>query len=226
MGRRRADRATSRTIPTSATSGSAPAPQGYGVLATTFLPPPINGGSGAGDIILNSNMNFGTTGYDLETVVLHEIGHALGLNESTVTTSVMYGYYNGVKQSLTSDDTSGIQSLYGTLPTRSGNNASFATATNITGNINGNLQIDLGGLAVDSTTDYHFYEVTVPTGTSGTMVVQMQSSNLSSLAPRVVVYNSAEHGLAQAMFDQLWRHGVGHDHRRDRGPDLLHQGAG
>ena len=90
-------------------------PLGSSVLAVTFVPPPANGGTDAGDILLNSNVNWQiNSNYDLMTVVAHEFGHALGLGESTVSTAVMYGTYNGIKQALTSDDITGIQSIYGT----------------------------------------------------------------------------------------------------------------
>ena len=48
------------------------------------------------------------------TVALHEFGHTVSLGESTVTTTVMYQYYEGVRQTLTSDDISGVDSAYGT----------------------------------------------------------------------------------------------------------------
>ena len=94
-------------------------PQSSGTLATCFLPPPINGGSDAGDIVFNSNVNWQVNStYDLETVAIHEIGHALGMGHSQITTADMYAYYNGQKQSLTTDDTGGIQSIYGAASTR------------------------------------------------------------------------------------------------------------
>ena len=98
--------------------GAIPLPAG--TLAETFLPPPINGGTAAGEILINSTVNWQiNASYDLMTVVAHEFGHALGLGESTVSTAEMYGTYNAIKQVLTSDDTSGIQSLYRPAPVRS-----------------------------------------------------------------------------------------------------------
>ena len=50
---------------------------------------------------------------DLETVALHELGHALGLRHSATEGSVMFWAYQGTRRSLHDDDRQGIQSLYG-----------------------------------------------------------------------------------------------------------------
>jgi hypothetical protein len=51
--------------------------------------------------------------YDLYTVILHEIGHALGLGHSDVRGSVMENGYKGGRRVLGADDLAGIQALYG-----------------------------------------------------------------------------------------------------------------
>lgn len=54
--------------------------------------------------------------YDLESVTLHEFGHAAGLNDlydSVCIDEVMYGYYVGEKMTLGNGDILGIQKLYG-----------------------------------------------------------------------------------------------------------------
>jgi hypothetical protein len=168
-------------------------PQFSGVLAYTMLPPPLSGGTNAGDIVFNSNIPWRINNdYDVETVALHEMGHALGLDHSCLTNAVMYACYDGQKQSLTADDVSGIQSLYGAYPNDADTNRSFATSTNITGLVNGNSQIVLPGLNLAGTTDYDYFVVTVPSSTTGTMTVTMQSANLSSVSPRLSIYNSAQ----------------------------------
>ncbi len=174
--------------------GAIPLPAG--VLAETFLPPPINGGTDAGDILFNSTVNWQIgSNYDLMTVAAHEFGHALGLADTTVTNTVMYGTYSGIDEALASDDIAGIQSLYGTRQYDAFNsnghrNNFYTTATNITSYITNN-QIAIPSLDNTTTSDVEWYSVTVPSTTTGTMAVTVQSSNLSSLAPKLMVYNSS-----------------------------------
>ena len=172
-------------------------PMSAGTLAVTFLPPPSNGGTEAGDILLNSNVNWQIgSNYDLMTVVAHEFGHALGLGESTVSTAVMYGTYNGIKQALASDDIAGIDSIYGTRQFDQFNNAgtrdnTYSTSTNINAYINGAAQIAIPGLNITTPGDSEWFYVNVPATTTGKMTVTVQSSGLSSLSPKLQVYNSS-----------------------------------
>src|SRR5262249_8818286 len=156
------------------------------------------GGTDAGDIVFNSNIRWQVNSdYDLETVALHEFGHALGLDHSAISNAVMYAYYNGIKQSLTTDDVAAVQSVWGAYPSDGVDNGSFAAAQNITPLIDARGQVALGGQSLSGTQDYDYYVVTVPASTTGAMTVSMQSSNLSSVAPRLVVYNSAKAAVGQ-----------------------------
>ena len=180
----------------------AAAPLGAGILAEAFLPPPINGGTLSGDIEFNSQMAWGISkNFDIETVAIHEIGHALGMDHSAFTTADMYAYYNNQKQSLTSDDITGIQGVYGARPNDRfdaiSSNQTTATATDITPFISGS-QISLSGLDIQSLNDYDFYKVTVPSTTTGTMTITMQSTALSSLSPRLQVLNASNQTLGTA----------------------------
>jgi hypothetical protein len=178
-------------------------PQSSGTLAVTFLPPPINGGTDAGDIIFNSNTNRQiNSSYDIETVAIHEFGHALGMGHSQITTACMYAYYNATKQSLTSDDISGIQSIWQApqldqFNSNGQNNGSYTRATNITSYIDANSQIAIPSLAISSLGQTEWFCVTAPSSTTGTMVVKLQSSNLSSLSPKLLVTNSSLQLLGQ-----------------------------
>lgn len=108
------------------------------VLAITNPPDMIS--PWAGEIVLNSNMRFSADGaagtYQLYTVMLQEIGHALGVNNNpTDTTSVMYETYQTPRTSLAKSDISAIQELYGprtndSLEGSSGN-ATASTATSM-----------------------------------------------------------------------------------------------
>lgn len=170
------------------------------VLATCFLPPSFNGGTLAGDMVFNTNQAWQINNdYDLQTVAIHEFGHALGLDHSTVSTADMYAIYNGQKQSLTADDISGIQAVYGTrqadaFDAEASNNTSGA-ASNLTSLLNSSAQATIPSLDITNSTDIDWYVVTAPSNSSGTMTVTMQSTNLSSLSPKLLVYNGSLVGL-------------------------------
>ncbi len=171
--------------------------QSSGILAVAFLPPPINGDSLAGDIVMNTNQAWKVnSNTDIESVALHEIGHALGLDHSSIYNAVMYAYYTTVKQTLNSDDTQGMQAVYITRP---GDvfepNNTYQTATNITSYIDGHAQISIPGLDISSTLDSDWFKVVVPSSTTGTMTIKVQSAGLSSLQPRVMLYDASLHLL-------------------------------
>jgi hypothetical protein len=185
--------------------GAIPLPSG--TLAETFVPPAINGGTAAGDILFNSTVNWQIgSNYDLMTVAAHEFGHALGLGESTVSSAVMYGTYSGINHQLASDDIAGIQSLYGARQYDAFNsngqrNNAYTTATNITpylGDTGINTQLALGDLDNTTSSDSEWYAVTAPAATTGAMTVTVQSSGLSSLAPKLQVWSSSMSLLGQS----------------------------
>ncbi len=79
------------------------------------------GGTVAGDLHIDVNRNWiddplataSTSRFDIYTIVLHEMGHALGLGHSSVRGSVMENAYRGARRELTSDDIAAIQAVYG-----------------------------------------------------------------------------------------------------------------
>ena len=207
-------------------------PLSAGLLAETFLPPPTNGGTVAGDIFFNSTAQWavGGVGVDLETVALHEFGHAVGLGDQSIDPfSVMYYEYDGPKTALDLDDIAGIQSLYGAPQYDSFNtgllhNSTPLTATNITPYIS-NGQIALSGLDNTTAIDAEYYAVTVPSSNSGQMVVTLQSSNLSSFAPGAVYRElvAVDHRVDDST-DDVRGDGDG-DCAGDGRPEVLHQGG-
>ncbi|HQT27578.1 MAG TPA: matrixin family metalloprotease, partial [Burkholderiales bacterium] len=70
----------------------------------------------------NGELTYAGTNASLGQVLLHEIGHALGLASNSDPTSVMYYELTSTNQALNATDVSGIQSIYGVKPgTSSGN---------------------------------------------------------------------------------------------------------
>ena len=169
---------------------------GSSTLALTFQPPPANNFSIAGDVTFNTGQafNIGST-YDLYTVAVHEIGHALGLNDSSVSSSVEYGTYTGKKTGLGSDDIAGIRSIY------SSNGPRTADAYNTNGSSNGTVSkaanistsspiTTVSNLDITTAGQLEYYTFMAPSGTGGTLTVDVQSSGLSLLAPKLTVYGS------------------------------------
>ncbi len=86
-----------------------------GTLGHTFYPSPPNPEPLAGDLHLDDDESWAIRAdVDLYSVVLHEIGHALGLGHSDRPGAVMYPYYARAS-TLTQDDIDAIRSLYAVL---------------------------------------------------------------------------------------------------------------
>ena len=81
---------------------------GRNVLAHAFAPP-----DGRVHFDEADTWSDNGTGFDLETVAVHELGHALGLDHSTDRNAVMFASYGGIRRTLDQDDIDGIEALYG-----------------------------------------------------------------------------------------------------------------
>jgi peptidoglycan hydrolase-like protein with peptidoglycan-binding domain len=97
-----------------------------GTLGATFLP------NAGGDMTLDIEEQWTTDaspGFDLQTVVLHELGHALGLNHSGFNNAVMFPFNSGKRQILTIDDRVAYGGVYDTFSTLPGKAKDIAVAT-------------------------------------------------------------------------------------------------
>ena len=67
------------------------------------------------DMALNTQFPWAVDGvnrYDVETVLLHENGHVVGLGHESNEPSIMAPYYDGVQRTLLQDDIDGVSALY------------------------------------------------------------------------------------------------------------------
>jgi hypothetical protein len=160
-------------------------------IARTYGPPP-NGQTGAGEVELNTSYNFAPgSNHDFQTVILHEVGHSLGLGESPRPSSVMYTYYQGARQALTPYDVEGIQSLYGPRVADSyqsqGEATSAATALDLTSSLNSGLQALLSGASLATIGDVEYFSVVAPALKGASLSVSAQALGHSLLSPKVSV---------------------------------------
>lgn len=172
----------------------------------------------AGEIVLNSDKPFSVGAsagrYDLYTVVLQEIGHALGLDNSADAGSCMNTRYATARAGLAASDVTAIQQLYGVRsPDRfdatARANDTLTTAAQIGFVTDADKQLGTtdgtgGGkpfvAAGDLTTlgDVDHYVYTTPGG-SNDFTVSLLTSGLSQLNARVSVFDSSGRLLRSAV---------------------------
>ncbi|MDG3005624.1 matrixin family metalloprotease [Paludisphaera mucosa] len=172
-------------------------PLAFGTLGAAYSPPQLNGGPLAGDVVLNSIMSWKIdANYDLKTVAIHEIGHALGMSHSEISRADMYSYYTAMKQALHSDDVSGIRSIYGGRQGDAWNsngqsNLSYWDAKSLDGWRTSANQITVADLNITNPGQTEWFWVTIPSSNIGSFTVSAQSTNLSLLTPQVTVYDAS-----------------------------------
>ena len=86
------------------------------VLSISVPHDPFLSGTWSGDVLLNSTVAFDGNGADLFPVLLHEVGHVLGLDDSDDPNSVMFPHLNNARDSLSPGDIAAVQALYGPRP--------------------------------------------------------------------------------------------------------------
>jgi hypothetical protein len=166
---------------------------GSGIAIAT--PYDVSAGTAAGDVILNTSYLFSIgngTGYDLYSIMLHEIGHVFGLEETSDVNSPLAAQYAGVRTGIDANDVAAIQALYDArlpdaheLLSASGG-ASLLPVIDDSGNyVAPTVEAELSTIGGNEL--YQFS--TASTALSAT--VSLQTSGLSLLEPKLTVYDAS-----------------------------------
>ena len=165
------------------------------VLSISVPHDPFLSGTWSGDLLLNSSVAFDDGGADLFPVLLHEVGHVLGLDHSDDPASVMSEHLDNTKTTLAPSDIAAIQALYGPrlgddLGGPAGNSslataAPFPTPTGFDGSIPLLLYGD-----VSTANQAEYFSLKPPPGYVGPATVRLQTAGVSLLAPRLTVYDA------------------------------------
>lgn len=176
---------------------------GNSTLAQAYLPPPVNNYSIAGDIQINTGVTFNVgKQYDLFTVMVHEIGHSLGLNHSTTTTACMYATYNGIDSALNADDISGIKAIYSAGAARANDaleaNNSTSAAKVVTIDATSKTAV-VNNMDLTTSSDLDFFKFTIPSGSSLTLKATVVTQGLSLMNPKIDILDSGGKVLKSAV---------------------------
>jgi hypothetical protein len=166
-----------------------------GALAVGTPPDPAIVGTAGGDIVLNSIYQFKDK-FDLRTVMLHEAGHALGLDHSANSQSPLFPRYNGTKWELQSSDIEAIQALYGprVADVYEGNTGNDLTATATSLMQVGNDRtsyLAIADLTTSNDVDVFVFETTNSTSDEDddeSVTVRLDSTGLSLLAAKMQIF--------------------------------------
>ncbi|HEV3024592.1 MAG TPA: matrixin family metalloprotease, partial [Pirellulales bacterium] len=164
-------------------------------LGTPFS---FSAGTLSGDIVLNSNYQFGegpNAAYDLCSVVLHEVGHILGVPDSTNPASVMYGQFLGVRTGLVPDDVNAVDAVYGARPLDA-SNQTMATPKFLSagGESNSSAVVDA---QLANSSDTHFYSLQVFDGENTTVL--LHTTGVSLLEGQLTVYDGRGNVIGSAV---------------------------
>jgi hypothetical protein len=173
------------------------APMALSTLAMTTPSDPFLSGTLAGDILFNTAVNLTDPNYNLYSVALHEVGHALGLPDTSDPASVMFETLQARPGQLAPEDVAAIQALYGppvadpnavaagTSPLLPATNLVPATPGVATGQV---PLVAYGDLTTVGTADAFSFQT--PQGPLGPMNLRVRTAGISLLEATVNLYDS------------------------------------
>jgi hypothetical protein len=165
------------------------------VLAVSVPHDPFLSGTWSGDILMNDAAPSLGQANTLFPVVLHEVGHVLGLDDSSDPASVMFPRLHD-QTTLSPSDIAAIQALYGprVVDPLLGlvDNGTLPTATPMPGPTGYDGVTPLLFYAnLTSNEDIDFYTLTVPDGYTGPLTIRLQTAGVSLLEPHLTVLDVA-----------------------------------
>jgi len=172
-------------------------PLTFGTMGAAFSPPPINGGTLAGDVVINSIMDWSIhSHWNLRTVAIHEFGHALGMSHAAINNAVMFSYYTVIKQNLHADDIAGIRSIYQARQPDGWNsngqsNAFSHLAKSLDSRLTPQSQIQVQWLNFHNSPQAQWFWVTIPPANNGQLVAQAQATGFSLLSPKLEIFDAS-----------------------------------
>ncbi len=178
------------------------------VLAQTYFPPP-GGLTAAGDVELNTAFDWRPGGpYDFFSVMLHETGHSFGLDDLNSSPSVEARQYAGVRAGLMPGDIAGIQAIYGPRVPDSyqsaGRATSFGTAADLTGGLDGSGRVLVRNRSLATIGATEYFSVVAPAGQGATLHALAAAWDVSSLSPRITVYDASMNPIGSAGDPAAW----------------------
>ena len=139
--------------------------------------------------------------FDVETVLLHENGHGLGLGHSNVDGSIMKAFYGGIQRTLGSDDMNGISALY---PAPSEPSITITSPT--TNTVNGKITISASVVGVSSpevlfvVTDHSGTEILTQPDDSAPFQTSIHTKNWETNSPYLIqVFETTGSSLDDSM---------------------------
>jgi Matrixin len=195
-----------------------------GVLANA-TPFQTNAGTWAGDVLINSQVNYFLDKWEpgvpvqvppanekgpaveLFSVLLHEAGNALGLADVNLPGTVMHKDYLGPIGALSNTDRRAIWSLYGgprkdIFEPVANNTRATATIIDQSPSNGGTLPVVTKG-SLNTSRDSDFYRFT-PLPNQETATIRLRANGISLLKSRLIVSDSAGNVIADAKADSVF----------------------